>query len=98
MGLGSERGSPLSDNPEAVNDELLQKMLQQLRGDTPYNIPTGVTTGVYQGQIPPVSKDYGSTTLELPHEYYQQKQLHTDKDPLMNLMLQMVYLQRKQRT
>ena len=66
----------------------------------PQNIPTMAPPQTYTGAIPTPPTDMASTSMELPHDYYQAQSLLNLNDPndaRLNRLLQLFYLQRGKR-
>jgi hypothetical protein len=66
-----------------------------------YQLPRFNPPGTYTGAIPTPPTDTGSTTLQLPHDYYNAISLlkqNGQYTPQMDQWLQAMYMQRQGRT
>jgi hypothetical protein len=66
-----------------------------------YQLPKYNPPATYTGAIPTPSADYGPTTMQLPHDYYNAVALlkqNNQYTPQIDQWLQSMYLQRQGRT
>lgn len=64
-------------------------------------LPNASPPSTYTGAIPTPPSDYAATTGVLPHDYYQAQQFMNQAgpdNPLLNQVLQLLALRRKNRT
>jgi hypothetical protein len=68
------------------------------RGAPSYELPKQPPPGTYTGDIPTPPSDYGSTLLNLPHDYQRQLELLRPSDPkAYRELLKLIYMNRDNR-